>query len=541
MLENYEIDLKLLAIWLAAGSGIVMLGYLLFQSSDLEEEVLKIEVSDENPEPGRDIDIRILENDDIVEASILRINGEEYSQVSNFTYTAPENTERIVLEAEYQGLTARKVIEVKDNLKGSNEDSGSSDNDSSGSNNQSEESETDSSTDESSQDSESDQDQNSGDESGSEDTEEDVSDDFDQQNYEVVLYNPKGDRKFETSDQALVNFSFEIPDNSAYRLRIDNNLYSSGEAGGEVNLIEPLAPGKYEWFVRGIKDQQIFDSEIREFEVKEQASVNIESSNLDGYVLDMSFSLENAEEYRVLVNSETVDEGSTSFRDSFSHKFDSAGTHDVEIQALSNGAVSSSVTRSFSSEAPPNAQINWVKPTSPADTTTPETEFEVDTDAEYDLVYTINEGASATDYSYWEASGSGTQSFSFTPDPLPQGEHDYSVTVRDEHETVIGESSGAFETTAQRDFLQVNDKEYLYDSGEDRHLIRLDLKAYEDLSYDISINGSIVAEEPISGTNVQTSSDLGSLQSGQNYNGEILFESDESSQNLTENISFTAQ
>lgn len=538
MLENYEINLKMTAIWVLVIFGIAGATAAYLQSSESSEESLTIWVSDETPVERQDIDLEILAGSENVQASTVRINGEEYSQVSSFTYTVPQGASELIIEAEYQGMSAEKIIEVRDSAEEPDSDDTDQASGDSSNNYSSQD------VDEENQEDTSQEDAQQGSDNELEDQEDqDQVSEKDQKEYNINLIRPENNQVFETTDRALVNFSFEISDNSVYRLRIDNNLYSSGEAGGEVNLTEQLSPGKYEWFVRGIKDQQIFDSEIREFEVKERASANINmnQSTVDGYILDLYFSVGNAENYRVLIDSETVDEASTSFSEFYRYEFETSGDHIVEVQALRNNEVVASTSRTFSSEAPPNAQINWVKPTSPADTTTPETEFQVDTDAEYNLVYTINEGASATDFSYWEASGTGTQSFSFTPDPLPQGEHDYSIEVRDEHQTVIGEGSGTFETTAQRGFLQVNNKEYLYDSGEDRHLIRLDLKAYENLSYDISVNGSIVAEESISGTNVQTSVDIGNLQSGQDYTAEILFESDESSQNLTENLSFTAQ
>ena len=543
MFENYEIDLKMMAAWVLAISGLAAGVYIYVQPSDIIQEDLMIQVSDQSPVTGQDIEIEVLENDSLVEASIFRINGENYGEVSSFTYTVPENLEEITIEAEYQGRSAQEVIEVDDsespdlsNEEGDagdrNRDQASDDPDnvSDGGSVQDPGNESlgEGSTD-----------QVSEDEAG--DSQEEVSDDA--RSYSIDLSSPEDGQLFETGDQASVEFGFKMPESSSFRLRIDNQLSQSGEGSGEISLTEELSPGEYEWFVRGIKDQQVFDSEIRSFEVIEQASININSnqSDVNGYILDLSFKVENVESYRILVNSETVDEASTGLRDFYSHKFESAGDHIIEVQALRSDKVVASSTKTFSSEAPPTAQINWIAPTSTVDTTTPETEFEVDTDVEYDLVYTINEDESATDYSYWEASGSGSESFSFTPDPLPQGEHDYSITVRDERDTVIGEASGTFETTAERDFLEVNDKEYLHDPEEDIHLIILDLKAYEDLSYDVSINGSLVAEESISGTNVQTSVDMGDLQSGQDYVAEILFESDESSQNLTENLFFTAQ
>lgn len=541
MLKNYEIDFRMMTVWVVVLSGLTVAGYMYFQTSDTNQGDLKIEVSDESPVTGQDIEIEVLEGDSLVEASILRINGENYSRVSIFTYTVPENLDEIIIEAEYQGRLAQKAIAVEDleDSEGSenNSDRGNQDQASDESDSVSNEGSNQSPDDESSGEDSTDQD--SGDENDG--SQEEVSNE--EESYSIALSGPEEGQVFETGDQASVDFGFEIPEASSYRLRIDNQLSQSGEGSGEITLTEELSPGNHEWFVRGIKDQQVFDSEIREFEVVEQASLNINSnqSEVEGYVLDLSFTVENADNYRVLVDSEIADEGSAGFRDFYSHKFDSAGEHSVEVQALRYNEVVASGTETFRSEAPPTAEINWIKPTSPVDTTTPETEFEVDTDAEYDLVYTINEGASATNYSYWKASGAGSRSFSFTPGPLPEGEHDYSIEVRDEHDTTVGEASGVFETTAQRDFIRVNSREYLYDSGEDLHLIRLDLKAYEDLRYDVRINGSIVAEESISGTNVQTSSDLGNLQSGQDYTAEILFESDESSQNLTENLEFTGQ
>jgi hypothetical protein len=486
------------------------------------------------------VEITVFEGDLPVKASVLRVNGEEFRDTSGINFTAPQ-TGKLEITAEREGLEVSRSIDV------GRTESGDSGNDEDLGNSNSEGPRPDSSGDTGSENINNDGEEDDGSQSDNDDSDQTSEDEADgdnpiqQEEFQLVLNSPADQASFEAVETA--NLSFELSETANYFIRLNGERVRQGTGSGLIEEGVQVDPGSYSWFVRAVHDQEVFDSAQREFMVEEAASITVDNSTrvVDGYILELSFSVENAEAYRILLDGQVIDEGSTGFSEFTSHKFESSGTKEVTIQALRNNEVVASSTESFSSEGPPTAQINWIKPTSPVDTTTLETEFQVATDSEYGLVYTVNEGDRATDSSYWEASDADTQSFSFTPGPLPQGEHDYSIVVRDEHQTVMGESSGTFETTAEREFLEINDKGYFYDSEEDLHLIRLDLKAYEDLSYDIRVNGSLVAEEAISGTNVQTSSDLGTLQSGQDYTAEILFESDESSQNLTENLEFTAQ
>ena len=541
MFKDYEIDLKLSLVWVVVFVIIALGLNSLYFTGDNDRDQLGIVVSDGNPDAGQNVEITVFEGESPVKASVLRVNGEEFRDTSGINFTAPQ-TGKLEIAAEREGLEASRSIDVFQEdaeSSGNDEDLGNSGSEGprpGGSEDSGSENINDDGKEDDGSHNSTDNDDRTGDD------EEADEDNPSQEEFQLVLNSPEDQASFEAVE--TVNLSFELSETANYFIRLNGERVREGKGSGLIEEETRVDPGSYSWFVRAVHDQEVFDSARREFMVEEAANIAVDDGStqvVDGYILELDFSVENAETYRVLVDGQIVDEGSTGFSEFTSHKFESSGTKEVTIQAWRNNEVTSSLTRSFSSEGPPTAQINWIKPTSPVNTTTPETEFQVDTDVEYDLVYTINEGASATDFSYWEASGTGTQSFSFTPDPLPQGEHDYSIEVRDEHDTVVGESSGIFETTAQREFLQVNNKEYLYDSREDRHLIRLDFKAYEDLSYDVRINGSIVAEESISGTNVQTSSNLGNLQSGQNYGAEVLFESDESSQNLTENLSFKSQ
>jgi hypothetical protein len=545
MLENYEIDFKMLLIWMMAISAVVYVSYSFVQSPDQVEGNLVISVSDEAPESGQTIDLQVLKGDNIVEASFLRINEEEYSSVSELNYTVPEDTEILVIEAEYEGLNTERVLDVDLGESGSNDNV----------------TEEDKGGDDGKEQSKSDEpaDQGEVDDSGSDSQDRDDADQAEDSDepqdpdYSVELRSPEQSEVFTATESRQIDFEFDVPEGSSYQLRVNDELLDSGSSeSGAVQISESVSPGTYEWFVRAVKNQQVFDSETRGFEVFEQASVAIRSnqSDVDGYVLELSFTVENAENYRVIIDSETVDEGSTGLSEFYRHKFDSAGNHRVEVQALKDDEVMASTTETFSSEAPPTAQINWVS-SDTFDTTTPETSFEVITSTDYSLIYSINDGASATDYSYWEENnvGQSVEQHSYTPDPISQGTHDYRISVEDGHGTEIGSKEGQFETTAERGLAEVRGMEYVFvDSSEssqlneDRHSLQIDVKAYEDIELSIMLNESyIVQDREFSGTDITHSEELGDLNSGQDYTVDLTLESLETSKNLTDQLVFTAE
>lgn len=332
-----------------------------------------------------------------------------------------------------------------------------------------------------------------------------------------------------------IEFSFSKPENSSYRLYLDGEIYMEESlSSSSVQVSEALGPGSYTWFVRSDGSE----SDQRSFRIKEEGtSINIieQATEVDGYILDLAFEIEGeASSYELYVNNNLDQEGSIESTMTYSKEFENPGTQDIRIEAFESGELKETLQRSFETSAPPEATVNWMNPSGSVDTTTPEIEYEIDagTDYQYDLYLNsqlVNTG---------EASETNTHTF--TPDPLPKGTHSYEVKVFDSNDREIGNTSGTFETTTERKLVE-GDFSYRYSSQISEHQIFMDMEAYEDLEYTITVNGTDRVNKEFTGSTTTRAEDIGSLESGQQYTAEILFESLETSKTHEETVEFTAE
>ncbi len=332
-----------------------------------------------------------------------------------------------------------------------------------------------------------------------------------------------------------VEFSFNKPENTSYRLYLNEEIYSQGDqASASIQISESLEPGSYTWFVRS--DGQ--ESASRSFEIiREGTSINLisQATQVDGYILQMAFEIQGeASSYDLYVNNNLEKEAPVDSTNIFTREFENAGTKNVRIEAFGSGEVQETLERSFETSAPPEATIDWLNPTGQVDTTTPQIDYEIDagTNYEYEL-YLDSEFVDLGE-------DSGANTHSFTPDPLPQGTHSYEVKVFDDNQRNIGNTTGTFETTAERRLLQ-GDFSYRYSSTAGEHQIVMDMKAYEDLQYTITVNGTERVSREFTGSTTTRAEDIGSLETGQSYTAEINFESLETSKTRQETVEFTAE
>ena len=332
-----------------------------------------------------------------------------------------------------------------------------------------------------------------------------------------------------------IDFSFSKPENASYRVYLNGEIYSQGDqASTTAQLSETLDPGSYTWFVRS--DGQ--ESESRSFEItREGTSINLigQASQVDGYILEMAFEIQGeASSYDLYVNDNLEKEAQVESTNTFTREFENAGTKDIRIEALESGQLQETLQRSFETSAPPEATINWLIPSGSVDTTTPQLEYEIDAGTDYRYELYLN--SQLVDV----GEASGTNTHSFTPDPLPQGTHSYEVKVFDDNQREIGNTSGTFETTAERELVE-GEFSYRYSSQVSQHQIVMDMEAYEDLEYTINVDGTERISEEFTGSTTTRAEDIGSLESGQSYTAEISFESLETSKTNQETVEFTAE
>lgn len=332
-----------------------------------------------------------------------------------------------------------------------------------------------------------------------------------------------------------IDFSFSKPENASYRVYLNGEIYSQGDqASTTAQLSETLDPGSYTWFVRS--DGQ--ESESRSFEItREGTSINLigQASQVDGYILEMAFEIQGeASSYDLYVNDNLEKEAQVESTNTFTREFENAGTKDIRIEALESGQLQETLQRSFETSAPPEAAINWQSPEGQVDTTTPQLEYEIDAGTDYRYEVYLN--SQLVDV----GEASETNTHSFTPDPLPQGTHSYEVKVFDDNQREIGNTSGTFETTAERELVE-GEFSYRYSSQVSQHQIVMDMEAYEDLEYTINVDGTERISEEFTGSTTTRAEDIGSLESGQSYTAEISFESLETSKTNQETVEFTAE
>lgn len=539
MLEEYEIDVKMTLIWLTVFAAVAVGLNSFYSVEEGEESDLRVVVSDDSPVSGQNIEIKVFQGDVEVEASVLRVNEELFRDTTGVNFTVPYNR-NLEITAENEGLEVLRTIQVKEETDGN---SGGDEN-SEGSEGSSE-SESSNSSDSGSEDGNDTGGENNNqktDDSDSDESDQDITEQ-DETAFQLNIDNPEDQASFEGVE--TVNLGFELSETANYFIRVNGERVAQGSGSGLIEEQIQVDSGSHTWFIRAVHDQEVFDSEIREFTVTEPASITIDDNStqvIDGYILELGFELENAEAYRVLVDDQNVEEGPTGFSEFVSHKFDSSGAKQVAVQALRQGNIEAEVSREFESTGFPEAQVNWLSPES-FDTSTPETEFEVISPVDYNLVYTINEGGDTTEYSYWENNdvSSSTERHSYRPEPLPWGAHSYRIEVNDEHRTRIGLLEGTFETTEERPLVHVNSLGYAFNSDESIHLGSMDLKAYEAIDYFVYLNGTEIVTGRITGTDVQLNEDLGDLTSGEYYEATVNFNSTETSKTRQENFSFEAQ
>ena len=336
-------------------------------------------------------------------------------------------------------------------------------------------------------------------------------------------------------ESQTIDFSFSKPENASYRVYLNDEIYREGDrVSTTVQLSETLDPGSYTWFVRS--DGQ--ESGSRSFEiVREGTSINIieQATQVDGYILEMAFEIQGeASSYDLYVNDNLEKEASAESTNTFTREFENAGTQDIRIEAFESGELQETLQRSFETFAPPEATINWLSPTGQVDTTTPQMEYEIDAGTDYEYELYLNSQLVDT------GEASGTNTHTFTPDPLPQGTHSYEVKVFDDNQREIGNTTGTFETTAERRLVE-GEFSYRYSSQVSQHQIVMDMEAYEDLEYTITVNGTERVSKEFTGSSTTRTEDIGSLESGQSYIAEISFESLETSKTRQETVEFTAE
>ncbi len=332
-----------------------------------------------------------------------------------------------------------------------------------------------------------------------------------------------------------IDFSFSKPENASYRVYLNDEIYREGDqALTTVQLSETLDSGSYTWFVRS--DGQ--ESESRSFEItREGTSINLisQATQVDGYILEMAFEIQGeASSYDLYVNDNLEKEAQVESTNTFTREFENAGTQDIRIEALESGQLQETLQRSFETSAPPEATINWLSPEGQVDTTTSQLEYKIEAGTDYRYEVYLNSQLVDTG----EASGTNTRSF--TPDPLPQGTHSYEVKVFDDNQREIGTTTGTFETTAERRLVE-GEFSYRYSSQVSQHQIVMDMEAYEDLEYTINVDGTERISEEFTGSTTTRAEDIGSLESGQSYTAEISFESLETSKTRQETVEFTAE
>lgn len=332
-----------------------------------------------------------------------------------------------------------------------------------------------------------------------------------------------------------IEFSFSKPENTSYRLYLNGEIYrENNQASSSVQLSETFETGSYTWFVRSDGSE----SEQRNFEInREGTNINIieQATQVDGYILEMAFEIQGeASNYKLYVNDNLEQEKQVENTNTFTREFENAGTQDIRIEAYESGELQETLQRSFETSAPPEAATNWLNPTGSVDTTTPNLEYEIDAGTDYQYELYLNSQLVKI------GEGSGTNTHTFTPDPLQQGTHSYEVKIFDSNDREIGNTSGTFETTAERQLVK-GDFSYRYSSQVSQHQILMDMTAYEDLEYTITVNGTERINKQFTGSSTTRAEDIGSLESGQQYTAEILFESLETSKTRQENIDFTAE
>ncbi len=332
-----------------------------------------------------------------------------------------------------------------------------------------------------------------------------------------------------------IDFSFSKPENASYRVYLNDEIYREGDqASSSVQISENLDPGSYTWFVRS----DGHESESRSFEiVREGTSINIigQATQVDGYILEMAFEIQGeASNFDLYVNDNLEKKAQVESTNIFTREFENAGTQDIRIEAFESGRLQETLQRSFETSAPPEATISWLNPTGQVGTTTPEMDYEIDAGTDYEYELYLNSQPVDT------GEASGTNTHSFRPDPLPQRTHSYEVRVFDDNQREIGNTTGTFETTAERKLVE-GEFSYRYSSQVSQHQIVMDMEAYEDLEYTINVNGTERINKEFTGSTTTRAEDIGSLESGQSYTAEISFDSLETSKTRQETVEFTAE
>jgi len=111
---------------------------------------------------------------------------------------------------------------------------------------------------------------------------------------------------------------------------------------------------------------------------------------------------------------------------------------------------------------------------------------------------------------------------------LQEGEHEYKITVQDEHSTIIGETTDLFETTAERAIMTEPEMNYMFSTGQEQdshHLTVSSFEIYEDLTYIVYLDSDQIDSGNLQKGSQSLSFNLGSLENGQEYEASIIFES----------------
>ena len=335
-----------------------------------------------------------------------------------------------------------------------------------------------------------------------------------------------------------IDFEFETPEQASYTLFIDDNSVADGE-GGNISVQQSLSPGSHSWYVESEREG-IITSNTRNLEINENgSSIEIieEGTESDYDEATVTFRIEGqASEYRVTVNGEQKVQEPVGTTESYSQEFSAHGDQNFLIEALEDGETTASREVVLTTQQMPQADITWLNPDT-ADTTQPETEVEIDVSEEYE--YSLEITDSQGGFHGRSGSAQGTDTFTYTPGPLPQGTHNYNITAEYENEQ-IGESTGTFETTAERALVE-GEFNYRYSSQVSQHQILMDMEAYENLEYSITVDGEQRVSEEFTGSTTTRAEDIGSLESGQSYTATINFESLETSKTHEETVEFTAE